>query len=175
MEALTADNPLGLPQDQNNHPHQLWLQRPEGTEAARRTALCTPVLEHLATTKQGMFFFNSLHQAHQVAAILITEEENTHTRLEHFIRVPPANRHAALFESHYKNENAEIVFQEMGLGIITNFISLQASIGCPERLGPLAGPGPGATGAAGGTAPAGREPAGQYDQAFCSRKCTWRI
>ena len=56
------------------------------------------------------------------------------------------------------------------MGFITNFISLGASIGCQERLGPLAGPGPGATGAAGGAAPAGREPAGQYDQAFCSRK-----
>ena len=85
MEALTADNPLGLPYGQNNRPHQLWLSRPEGTEAARRTALCTTVLEHIAATEQGMFFFNSLHQAHQVAAILITEEENTHTRLEHFI------------------------------------------------------------------------------------------
>ena len=77
------------------------------------------MLEHIAATEQGMFFFNSLHQAHQVAAILITEEENTHTRLEHFIRVPPANRHAVLYESHYKNSNAETVFQEMRLGIIT--------------------------------------------------------
>ena len=58
----------------------------------------------------------------------------------------------------------------MRLGIITNFIGLRASIGCPERLGPLVGPGPGAAGAVGGAAPAGREPAGQYDQAFCSRK-----
>ena len=73
-----ADNPLGLPYGQNNHPHQLQLSRLEGTEATRRTALCTTVLEHIAATKQGMFFFNSLHQAHQVAAILITEEESTH-------------------------------------------------------------------------------------------------
>ena len=34
----------------------------------------------------------------------------------------------------------------------------------------MAGPGLGAPGAAGGAAPAGMEPAGQYDQAFCSRK-----
>ena len=170
MEALTVDNQLGLPRDQNNHAHQLRLRRLDGTEAARRTALCTPVLEHLAMTNQGILFFNGIHQAHQVAAILIIEQENTHTRLEHFIQVPPANRHAALFEGQYKNENAEIVFQEMGLGIITNFISLRASIGCPERLGPIAGPGPGATGAAGGAAPVGMEPAGKYDQAFCFRK-----
>ena len=160
MEALTADNPLGLPQDQNNCPHQLQLRQPEGTEAARKTALCTPMLEHLAMTNQGIFFFNSLHQAHQVAAIPINEEENTQTRLERFIKDPPVNRHAALFKSHYKNKNAEIVFQEMGLGIITNFISLRASIGCPERLGPIAGPRLGATGAAVGAAPAGMEPVG---------------
>ena len=79
MEALTADNLLGLPRDQNNRAHQLRLRRSDGTEAARRTALCTPVLEHLATTDQGIFFFNGIHQAHQVAAILIAEEANPHT------------------------------------------------------------------------------------------------
>merc|ERR1712239_46723 len=100
-----------------------------------------------------MFFFNSLHQAHQVAAILIMEEENTYTRLEHFIGVPPAYRHTALYESQHKNDNAEIVFQEMRLGIVTNFISHWASIGCPERLGPLVGPGPGSARAVGGAAP----------------------
>ena len=81
------------------------------------------MLEHLATS-QGMFFFNALHQPHQVAAILIIEEENTHTQVEHFIQIPPANRNTALYESQYKNDNAEIVFQEMRLGIITNFIDL---------------------------------------------------
>ena len=34
----------------------------------------------------------------------------------------------------------------------------------------MAGPRLGAPGAAGGAAPAGMEPAGRYDQAFCSRK-----
>ena len=60
------------------------------------------------------------------------------------------------------------MFQETQLGLITNLILHQASIGCPERLGPRAGPE--AAGAAGAAAPTGREPAGQYDQAFCSRK-----
>ena len=74
-----VDNPLGLPYGQeDNRLHQLRLTQPEGTDAARRTNLCTTVLEHIATAK-GMFFFNSLHQSHQVAAILIIEEENTHT------------------------------------------------------------------------------------------------
>ena len=164
------DNPLGLPYGQeDNLPHQLRLTGPEGAGAARRTNLCTLLLEHLATS-QGTFVFNSLHQPHQVAAILIIKEENPHTRMDLFIRVSPQNRNTALYESQYRNDNAEIVFQDMRLGIITNFINHQASIGHPERLGPLAGAGPGLAGAAGGAALAGREPAGQYDQAFCSRK-----
>ena len=73
----TEDNPLGLPYGQeDNLPHQLRLTWPEGMDAARRTNLCTSVLEHLATS-QGTFFFNSLHQPHQVVAILIIEEDNT--------------------------------------------------------------------------------------------------
>ena len=74
----------------------------------------------------------------------------------------------ALYGSIYRNDNAKIVFQEMRLGIITNFITHQASIGHPERLGPPAGPEP--AGAAGGAASAGREPVGQYNQAFYARK-----
>ena len=69
-------NPLGLPMGPDNLPHQLWLTRPNGLDAAGRTNLCTPVLEHLATS-QGTFFFNALHQPHQVTAILIIEEDNT--------------------------------------------------------------------------------------------------
>ena len=124
MEEITAEHPLGLPRDQNNQAHQLRLRRPEGMDAARRTTLCTLVLAHLATTNQGIMYFNGLHQIHQLATILLADEEGSHTRLEHFIQVPPANRHAALFEGQYRDENAETVFQEMGLGFITNFISL---------------------------------------------------
>ena len=134
---LTEAKPLGLPLGNDNLLHQLWLTRPEGLDAARRTNLCTLVLEHLAAT-EGTFFFNSLHQPHQVAAILITEGENTHTRMDQFIQAPPANRHRALYGSIYSNDNAKIVFPEMQLGIITNFILHRASIGRPERLGPRA-------------------------------------
>ena len=117
----TEENPLGLPLGQDNLPHQLRLTLPDGLDAARRTNLCTLVLEHLAVT-EGTFFFNSLHQPHQVAAILITEGDNTHTQMDRFIQAPPANRHRALYGSIYSNDNAEIVFQEMQLGLITNFI-----------------------------------------------------
>ena len=80
----TDANPFGLPLGNNNLPHQLWLTQPEGLDGARRTNLCTLVLEHLAAT-EGIFFFNSLHQPHQVVAILITEGDNTHTRMDQFI------------------------------------------------------------------------------------------
>ena len=105
-----------------------------------------------------------------MAAILLTEEAGSDNRLWHFIQVPAANRQAALFEGQHKDENAEILFQEMGLGFVTNYINIQANLGYPERLGPMAGPGLGATGAAGGAAATGMEPAGRYDQAFLARK-----
>ena len=109
----TEENPLGLPLGQDNLPHQLRLTRPDGLDAARRTNLCTLVLEHLAAN-EGTFFFNSLHQPHQVAAILIIEEDNTtHTRMDQFIRARPENRHVALYGSIYRNDNTKIMFQEM--------------------------------------------------------------
>ena len=82
MEA-TEENPLALPLE-DGLPHQLRLTRPEGMDPARRTNICTAVWEHLATTN-GMGFFNGLTQQHQIAAILIIEGDNTHTRLNKFI------------------------------------------------------------------------------------------
>ena len=79
MEDIMVDNPLGLPRDQNNQAHQLQLRRPDGMDAARRTALCTPVLAYLATTNQGIVYFNGLHQIDQLAAILLADEEGSHT------------------------------------------------------------------------------------------------
>ena len=81
------------------------------------------------------------------------------------------NRHTALFTSEYRSENAEIVYQEMRLGIITGFISYRASLGGSEKLGPAVAPGAaGAAGAAGGGATAGRELAGQYPPEFLARR-----
>ena len=80
MGEPTAANPLGLPLGEDGSPHQLRLTRLEGMEAARRTNLCTLVLDYLSENQaEGMFFFNSLHRQHQVAAILIVEEGGTHT------------------------------------------------------------------------------------------------
>ena len=159
MGEPTAANPLGLPLGEDGSPHQLRLTRLEGTEAARRMNLCTLVLDYLSENRgEGMFFFNSLHQQDQVAAILIVEEGGTHTRVDAFIQAQVENRHTALFTSEYRSENAEIVYQEMRLGIITDFISYRASLGGAERLGPAVAPGAaGATGAAGGGVPAGKK------------------
>ena len=94
MGEPTAANPLGLPLGEDGSVHQLWLTRLEGTEAARRTNLCTLVLDYLSENRgEGMFFFNSLHQQDQVAAILIVEERGTHTRVDAFIRARVENRH----------------------------------------------------------------------------------
>ena len=80
MGEPTAANPLGLPLGEDDSPHQLWLTRLEGTEAARRTNLCTLALDYLSENRgEGMFFFNSLHQQDQIAAILIIEDVGTHT------------------------------------------------------------------------------------------------
>ena len=78
MMEPTEANPLGLPLENGSLPHQLQLTQ---LDAARRTNLCTLVLEHLAAT-EGTFFFNSLPQPHQVAAILITEGDNTHAQMD---------------------------------------------------------------------------------------------
>ena len=83
MEA-SEDNPLALPIEEGGLPHQLRLTRPDRVDAARRTNICTIVLEYLATT-HGMGFFNGLTQPHQIAAILIIEEDNAHTRLDQFV------------------------------------------------------------------------------------------
>ena len=164
MGEPTAANPLGLPVGEDGSVPQLRLTRLEGTEAARRTAICSLVLDHLSEGQaEGIFFFNNLHRQHQVAAILIMEVGGTHTRVDAFIRARVELRHAALFTSEYRSENAEIVYQEMNLGVIPEFISYRASLGGVERLGPAVAPGAaGATGAAGGGVSAGRELSGQY-------------
>ena len=80
-------------------------------------------------------------------------------------------RHSALFTSEHRSENAEIVYQEMKLGVIPEFISYRASLGGAERLGPAVAPGAaGATGAAGGGVSAGRELSGQYPPEYMARR-----
>ena len=78
-------------------------------------------MEHLATTNR-MNFFNGLTQQYQIAAILIIEGDNTHAQLNQFIQAIPDNRNRALYNLLHRNDNAEIMFQESQLGLITNFI-----------------------------------------------------
>ena len=104
----TNANPLGLPLGEDEAPHQLWLTWPNGLDGAPRTTLCMPRLEYLANSG-GTFYFNALTQSHQVAAILIQEEDNTsHTGMDLFIRASPEARNAALHNSAHRNDNAEM-------------------------------------------------------------------
>ena len=130
MGESTAANPLGLPLGEDGNIPQLRLTRLEGTEAARRTAICSLVLDHLSEGQaEGIFFFNNLHRQHQVAAILIIEAGGTHTLVDAFIRAREELRHAALFTSDYRSENVEIIYHEMNIGVIPEFISYRASLG----------------------------------------------
>ena len=82
-------------------------------------------------------------------------------------------RHSAVFTSEHRSENAEIVYQEMKLGVIPEFISYRASLGGAERLGPAVAPGAaGATGAAGERVSVGRELSGQYPQNTWPGECS---
>ena len=87
MGEATAANPLGLPVGEDGTIPQLRLTRLEGTESARRTAICTMVLDHLSENQaEGIFFFNALHRQHQVAAILVQEPGGTHVSWRKDIR-----------------------------------------------------------------------------------------
>ena len=100
MGEPTTANPLGLPLGEDGSVHQLRLTRLEGTEAARRTNLCTLVLDHLSENRaEGMFFFNSLYRQHQIAAFLIIEKGGTNTRVDAFIQAQVELRNTALFTS----------------------------------------------------------------------------
>ena len=173
MGESTAANPLGLLLGEDGSIPQVRLTRLEGTESARRTAICTLVLDHLSEGQaEGIFFFNALHQQHQLAAILILEPGGTHIMVDAFVRAPENLRHAALFSaSAHRSENAEIIYHEINLGVISDYISYRASVGGAERLGPAVAPGAAGTmGAAGGRISAGREFSGQYPPEFMARR-----
>ena len=112
MGEATAANPLGLPVGEDGTIPQFRLTRLEGTEPARRTALCTMVLDHLSANQaEGIFFFNALHRQHQVAAILAQEPGGTHVMVDAFVRAPENLRNAALFSaSAHQSENTEIIY-----------------------------------------------------------------
>ena len=85
MEGPSAENPLGLPRDNEGGVHQLQLKRLEGTGYERRINTCMDAMGFLATIQNGVVVFNSLVLPHQIAAILITEGDNSYTRLDQFI------------------------------------------------------------------------------------------
>ena len=84
VEMATNNNPLNLPMGAHGRPHQLRLRRITDPDAGRRVAICTPVLNHINTTR-ATTLFNGLERAHQIAALLIEEEDGNHNRLDAFI------------------------------------------------------------------------------------------
>ena len=109
------------------------------------------MLEFLAANNR-MAYFNGIPLQHQVGVILIVEaDRNTLRQMEQFIQAIPDNRHRALYSSAHRTVNSEVVFQEIRLGHIADFINYRASIGFPERFGLHTGPEP--VGAQGGVIP----------------------
>ena len=125
MGEATAANLLGLPLGEDGSIPQLRLTRLEGKESARRTAICTMVLDHLSENQaEGIFFFNALHRQHQVVAILVQEPGGTHAMVDAFVRALENLRNAALFSAlaHW-SENPEIIYHEINLGVISDYIN----------------------------------------------------
>ena len=102
MAEVNEVNPLGLLLGADGHPHQLRLVQPEGQDVGRRTTLCTAAFYYLIQSR-GTGYFNNLERPHQIAAILIRDEANTFTRLDHFIRAPHNNRQTALYNSMHRD------------------------------------------------------------------------
>ena len=109
----TNENPLNLPPGANRRPHQLRLQRLTDQDAGRRVALCTLVLNDI-TTRNSTALFNALERAHQIAALLIEEEDGNHNRLDAFRRATLGFQQRALYRSDHKDENVAVMYQKLG-------------------------------------------------------------
>ena len=78
-------NPLGLPLEQGGQPYQLRLLRINEQDAERRVAVCSPAVNYI-TSSRATAMYNGLDRNLQIAALLIVDEEGTHTRLDVFLR-----------------------------------------------------------------------------------------
>ena len=83
------------------------------------------VIRFLPSIPNGVATFNSLPLIQQIAAILIVEtDQQSHQRLEGFLRAPVAFRELALVNSAHHTENSLILFNEMELGQIIHFLQI---------------------------------------------------
>ena len=138
MEGSSEANPLGLPRNEQGGVHQLELKQHEGTGAEARGPTCIDVVRFLPTILNGVVTFNSLLLTQQIAAILIMEtDQQSHQRLEGFLRAPVAFRELALVNPAHYAENSLILFNEMDLGHIVRFLQIQEAMGHQERVGAL--------------------------------------
>ena len=102
-------NPLDLPLEQGGRPHQLRLTRINERDAERRVAVCTPAVNYI-TSSRATAMYNGLDRNSQIAALLIVDEEGTHTRLDAFLRAATEFRNRALYEFTHKDENIAIMY-----------------------------------------------------------------
>ena len=130
--ASTA-NPLNLPLDLGGRPHQLRLTRINGQDAERRAAVCTPAINHITSTR-ATALFNGLDRNSQIAALLIEDEEGTHTRLDAFLHATTEFRHRALYKSDHKDGNIASMYQEDRLGFIAEFMNYRRDLGFHEVM-----------------------------------------
>ena len=125
MEGYSQENPLGLPRDDQGGVHQLRVEVLAGTDHEPRANACTCLCGFLPTLPNGVTIFNNLTLPQQMAAVLITEEDQqTHQRLEHFLWAPAAFREMALVNSAHHADNSHILFNELKLGHIVNFLKM---------------------------------------------------
>ena len=83
------------------------------------------VVGFLPTIPSGVATFNNLTLPQQMAVVLIAEEDQqTHQRLERFLRAPVAFWEMALVNSAHHADNSHILFNELKLGHIVNFLKM---------------------------------------------------
>ena len=74
----------------------------------------------------------------QIAATLITEEDQqSHQRLDHFLWAPAAFWEMALVNSAHYADNSHVLFNELKLGHIVEFLKMREATGHHERVGIL--------------------------------------
>ena len=90
-----------------------------------RSTACMGVVGFLPTIPSGVATFNNLTLPQQMAVVLIAEEDQpTHQRLERFLRAPVAFWEIALVNSAHHTDNSHILFNELKLGHIVNFLKM---------------------------------------------------
>ena len=115
-----------------------WTLDPGAWSLEPRTNACAPVCGFLPTLDNGVATFNNLTLLQQIAATLITEEDQqSHHRLDHFLQALAPFQEMALVNSAHHAENSHISFNELKLEYIMDFLKMREATGHHERVGAL--------------------------------------